>query len=227
MQTSFTFTNTFQSIHPHHLVFVGQPFLAGDRRPHLKLRSLQSPQLGHSRGNWTVSLACLYFSPLCRCSSSSRSRTSSLSAPTWWRTLPPPSTRSHMSRWSLVSDTYPRIRVAFGIFELLITRSFQTFKALRMRYDQHQDRMRWVMQSFKIIVPLNIWFVGSWFSLLFPSGTAVAWSQWTPCWELEHLGPKLGGSGGMIASLMRSGLNFWLVHNDRRGLGALKVYICP
>ena len=31
------------------------------------------------------------------------------------------------------------------IFQL-ITRSFQTFKALRMRYDQHQDRMRWVMQ---------------------------------------------------------------------------------
>ena len=90
-----------------------------------------------------------------------------------------------------------------------------------------QNEVGHAMKSFKIIVPLNIWFVGSWFSLLFPSGTAVAWSQWTPCWELEHLGPKLGGSGGMIASLMRSGLNFWLVHNDRRGLGALKVYICP
>ena len=223
-----TISSPLDSSHPK-LIFPGQPFLAGDRRPHLKLRSLQSPQLGHSRGNWTVSLACLYFSPLCRCSSSSRSRTSSLSAPTWWRTLPPPSTRSHMSRWSLVSDTYPRIRVAFRYIWTLNNLLISDVQGLEdeIRPAPGQNEVGHAMKSFKIIVPLNIWFVGSWFSLLFPSGTAVAWSQWTPCWELEHLGPKLGGSGGMIASLMRSGLNFWLVHNDRRGIGALKVYICP
>ena len=47
-----------------------------------------------------------------------------------------------ISRFRYLSSNTSR----FWLFELLITRSFQTFKALRMRYDQHQDRMRWVMQ---------------------------------------------------------------------------------